>query len=93
MKFFNRQNRYSDPAEFRIHLETVVEEYVGYYVSSLENKASTESLARMDAVCREFHEMLYDGEVDPYQEESVRKQAEVVENVGALGRISRLLGW
>lgn len=91
--YFDRQDSYHDLEEFRFHLESVVEEYRGYYVSSLENKADLESLKRMDEIGRQYHGMVFDGEIDPYQEESDRKQAEAVKSVGALGRISRLLGW
>lgn len=91
--YFDRQDAYHDLEEFRFHLESVVEEYCGYYVSSLANKADLESLKRMDEIGKRFHKMIFDGEVDPYQEESDRKQTEAVKSVGALGRISKLLGW
>lgn len=91
--YFDRQDSYHDLEEFRFHLESVVEEYRGYYVSSLENKADLESLKRMDEIGRQYHGLVFDGEIDPYQEESDRKQAEAVKSVGALGRISKLLGW
>ncbi|MFZ3232809.1 MAG: hypothetical protein WA194_04720 [Patescibacteria group bacterium] len=91
--YFDRQDSYHDLEEFRFHLESVVEEYCGYYASSLANKVDLEALKRMDSIGRQYHAMIYDGEIDPYQEESDRKQAEAVKSVGALGRISRLLGW
>ncbi len=91
--YFDRQDSYHDLEEFRFHLESVVEEYRGYYASSLANKVDLETLQRMDSIGRQYHAMIYDGEIDPYQEASDRKQAEVVKSVGALGRISRLLGW
>ena len=93
VRYFDRQDAYHDLEEFRFHLESIVEEYRGYYVSSLASKSDVESLKRMDAIGRQYHAMIFDGEVDPYQEESERKQAEVVKSVGAFGRISKLLGW
>lgn len=91
--YFDRQDAYHDLEEFRFHLEAVVEEYLGYYVSSLANKADLESLKRMDEIGRQYHGMVFDGEFDPYREASENQQTEVVKSVGALGRISRLLGW
>ncbi|MFB0964283.1 MAG: hypothetical protein QMC36_01025 [Patescibacteria group bacterium] len=91
--YFDRQDSYHDLEEFRFHLESVVEEYRGYYASSLANKADLETLKRMEDISRQYHGMIYDGEVDPYLEEFERKKAEAIESVGALGRVAKLLGW
>lgn len=91
--YFDRQDAYHDLEEFRFHLEAVVAEYVGFYASSVENRLDEKVRTRIDEIGRSYHAMIYDGEIDPYREESERKQSEAVKSVGALGRISRLLGW
>lgn len=91
--YFASQDRYHDIEEFRFHLEATVEEYVGYFSSSYGNVANEQTRMRMGEISKEYHEMLYDGEIDPYAAESERKQKEVMGKVGAFDRISRLLKW
>lgn len=91
--YFASQDRYRDIEEFRFHLEATVEEYVGYFSSSYGNVANEQTRVRMGKISKEYHAMLYDGEIDPYAVVAERKQEEVVGKVGALGKVSKLLGW
>lgn len=68
--YFNEQSAYRNVDEFRFHLETVIDEYVGYYVSSYANVANEQVRRRMAEISKTYHGLIYEGEFDPYADSS-----------------------
>ena len=91
--FFKRQRIFTDKNEFRIELETVIEEYVGYYKSSQKNILDKGVRKRMKDICIAYHELLYDGEIDPYKGVNTPEQERIINQIGARTETDRVMDW